>query len=138
MNFTAFFPLTLSYRLFDAANTDPFHMGDGMQLRLKHVKEKGILTSSAESETTEDTSRWSSFRILLQDLPLRIFSVAWLLFCFFFITYMQAEIQSNSTISKLQRRVDSLDDVVKVNSMFLSAKTLAKISRTLNTFDFYS
>ena len=104
-------------RLFDSANTDPFHTGDGMQLRLKHVKEKDTQPSDSvvANEATE-SSGWSGFRVLLQDLPMRIFSVAWLLFCFFFIAYMQAEIQSRATISKLQRRINSLADVVKVRT----------------------
>ena len=54
----------------------------------------------------------------MEDIPLRIFSIAWLLFCFFFLTYLSAEIQARATVEKLERRVESLQDLVDVSKYF--------------------
>ena len=87
-----------------------------MQLRLKHIQQ--LMQKDKEEPLTTNKRKRSFCRMLLLDLPLRIFGVAWLLFCFFLITYLSSEIQSRATISKLQHRIDSLDDLVKVSERF--------------------
>ena len=113
----------------NAPNTDPFHTGDGMQMRVKHLKQvsnEGIKKASVHDIDPDRTrvkrksafashAKKNYFQLLMEDLPLRLFSIAWLIFCFFFITYLSAEIQARATVGKLRRRIHSLKDVTKVS-----------------------
>ena len=80
-------------------------------MRLKHMNE--LLTQ--ENEATKKPAKKSYLQRIMDDLPLRIFSIAWLIFCFFFTTYLSTEIQARATLSKMERQIDSLDDLVQVS-----------------------
>ena len=99
------------YRLLNAPSTGSFHSEEEMQMSQTHVNE--LLTK--ENQATQNHSKKSYLRAIFDDLPLRIFSIAWLLFCFFFTTYWSTEIQARATLSKLERQIESLDDLVQVS-----------------------
>ena len=116
---------SLRNRVLNAPNTDPFHTGNAMFMRVEHLEEIGnpkdpkapahdIVPAQVEKKK-KSTSAKKYLQLLSEDLPLRLFSIAWLLFCFFFITYLAAEIQSRATVRKLRRRVQSLRDVTEVS-----------------------
>ena len=97
------------HRLFNAPNT--FRSEEETQTSQAHVNEM----STKENEATENRSKKSYFRAIFDDLPLRIFTTAWLMFCFFFTTYLSTEIQARATLSKMERQIESLDDLVQVS-----------------------
>ena len=99
-----------------------------MQMRVKHLKQvsnEGIKKASVHDIDPDQIrvkrksafahGKTNYFQLLLEDLPLRLFSIAWLIFSFFFITYLSAEIQARATVGKLRRRIHSLKDVTKVS-----------------------
>ena len=86
-----------------------------MQMRLMHMNE--LLTQ--ENQATQSQAKKSRLQRIFDDLPLRIFSIAWLIFCFFFTTYLSSEIQARTTIGKLEHRINSLDDIIEVSLLVL-------------------
>ena len=99
------------YRLLSALNTDPFQTGEGKQLKLEHLD----VIKGVKKEETRESKKKKYLQLVMEDIPIRIFSIAWLLFCFFFVTYLSAEIQSKATVSRLERRIESLEDVADVS-----------------------
>ena len=100
-------------RLLSVLNTDPFHTGEGKQLRLKHLE--ALKNANNPNGGNAPKIRKKHLQLVMEDVPVRVFSIAWLLFCFFFVTYLSAEIQSKATVSRLERRIGSLQDLVDVS-----------------------
>ena len=88
-------------------NTEPFQIGEGKHLKLEHL-------NAIKGNEKFKTRKKKRVQLLMEDIPIRIFSIAWLLFCFIFVTYLSAEIQSKATVSRLERRIQSLQDVADV------------------------
>ena len=98
------------FRLLSALNTDPFQTGEGKQVKIEHLE-----AIKRTNEPIRENKKRKYLQRLMEDIPIRIFSIAWLLFCFFFVTYLSAEIQSKATVSRLERRIESLEDVADVS-----------------------